>query len=113
MRNCSECIYNNGSSSWPGNRLPCGQFHCWEEITPYEDEDDEYEDEYEYEDEIDREKALELAEKIKELPECEWKPDSDLLAEFCEMANLAYEWEETDGDLQVVYTASAILGVRI
>lgn len=29
--NCAECPMNEGQSEWPGNRLPCGQFHCWVE----------------------------------------------------------------------------------
>ena len=30
--NCSECPYNNDFELWPGNRLPCGRFHCWVDI---------------------------------------------------------------------------------
>lgn len=30
--NCAECPYNEGFSEWPGNRLPCGQFHCWVDL---------------------------------------------------------------------------------
>ena len=26
---CEGCPENRDFSSWPGHRLPCGQFHCW------------------------------------------------------------------------------------
>ncbi len=26
---CSDCPENQEFSSWPGYRLPCGQFSCW------------------------------------------------------------------------------------
>ena len=29
---CSDCPENRGFDSWPGDRLPCGQFHCWCEL---------------------------------------------------------------------------------
>lgn len=32
MRNCEKCPENRGFDSWPGYRLPCGQFKCWCEI---------------------------------------------------------------------------------
>lgn len=42
---CAECIYNIEASTWPGNRLPCGQFACWYDLTPYEEDEEEAEDE--------------------------------------------------------------------
>jgi len=30
--NCADCPMNEGQSEWPGNRPPCGQFHCWVEV---------------------------------------------------------------------------------
>lgn len=34
---CSGCPHNVGSSDWGGNR-PCGQQHCWVDVTCREDE---------------------------------------------------------------------------
>jgi len=31
-KKCDECPANDDCSSWPGNRLPCGQFYCWVEM---------------------------------------------------------------------------------
>lgn len=30
--NCAQCPENAGFDAWPGNRLPCGQFHCWVDL---------------------------------------------------------------------------------
>ena len=30
--NCDECPMNEEFSSWPGTRLPCGQFQCWVDV---------------------------------------------------------------------------------
>lgn len=41
--NCAECPHENGFDSWPGDRLPCGQFNCWVDIhcnRSSEDEED-------------------------------------------------------------------------
>ena len=37
--NCEECPENRDFSSWPGTRLPCGQFHCWVDLTNKEPDD--------------------------------------------------------------------------
>lgn len=29
IEQCDCCPENQGFSSWPGHRLPCGQFNCW------------------------------------------------------------------------------------
>ena len=29
IERCDGCPENQGFSSWPGHRLPCGQFNCW------------------------------------------------------------------------------------
>lgn len=29
---CESCPANEGHSSWPGFRLPCGQFNCWVDV---------------------------------------------------------------------------------
>ena len=39
--NCSECPENNNFSSWPGTKLPCGQFHCWVELHCKSEEDED------------------------------------------------------------------------
>lgn len=39
--NCEKCPENAGFDSWPGNRLPCGQFHCWVELHCDCDKEDE------------------------------------------------------------------------
>ena len=38
---CDRCPENNGFDSWPGNRLPCGQFHCWVDMHCEDDAQDE------------------------------------------------------------------------
>ena len=39
--NCAQCPENAGFDAWPGNRLPCGQFHCWVDLHNCDDEEDE------------------------------------------------------------------------
>ena len=38
---CEGCPENQDFSSWPGTRLPCGQFHCWVSINTADDDEDE------------------------------------------------------------------------
>ncbi len=40
INNCSKCPENQNFSSWPGNKLPCGQFHCWVELHCKNEEDE-------------------------------------------------------------------------
>lgn len=40
INNCSECPENQNSSSWLGNKLPCGQFHCWVKLHCKNEEDE-------------------------------------------------------------------------
>ena len=42
---CENCIYNQEFDSWPGYRLPCGQFNCWLEIEAELEEEEINEDE--------------------------------------------------------------------
>ena len=39
--NCTKCPENAGFDPWPGNRLPCGQFHCWVDLHCDEGEEEE------------------------------------------------------------------------
>lgn len=32
VHNCKECPENREFSSWPGNRLPYGQFNYWDSL---------------------------------------------------------------------------------
>ena len=39
--NCVKCPENAGFDTWPGNRLPCGQFNCWVDLHCDEGEEEE------------------------------------------------------------------------
>ena len=45
--NCETCILNINASAWPGHRLPCGQFMCWEDPSLLGEDDLDNEDSYE------------------------------------------------------------------
>lgn len=42
--NCAQCPENAGFDAWPGNRLPCGQFHCWVDLHNCDGDDGEEEE---------------------------------------------------------------------